>query len=89
MLLKSGKIYKRKYFADSHMLPTLEIIGEAEVYVSNRGEEPTSINEMQLETDFENNKINTVIAMTRWICAVFDHTTEVYEMGLVENPYKG
>lgn len=89
MKLESGKIYKRRYFNDSHMLPTLEIIGGANVYVSNKGDEPLSISEMQLETDFENNKINTVIAMTRWICAVFDSTTEVYEMGLVENPYKG
>ena len=92
MLLESGKIYKRKYFADSYMLPTLEITGSAQVYVSNKGTKPESTSDMKLETDFESNKINTVIAMTRWICVVYDDSDEdngVYEMGLVENPYKG
>ena len=44
------------------------------------------------ETGFESGKVNTVIAMTRWICVVYDDSDEdngVYEMGLVENPYKG
>lgn len=88
MLLESGKIYKRKYFADSYMLPTLEITGSAQVYVSNKGEKPTSTSDMKLEDGFENDKINTVIAMTRWICVVYSDGSEVYEMGLVENPYK-
>lgn len=88
MLLQSGKIYQRKYFADSHMLPTLEIDGEAEIYVSNKSEKPASINEMVLETNFENDMVNTVIAMTRWIAAVYNDGNTVYEMGLVENPYK-
>ena len=87
MLLQSGKIYQRKYFTDSYMLPTLEINGEAEIYVSNKSEKPASINEMVLETNFENDTINTVIAMTRWICAVYNNGS-VYEMGLVESPYK-
>ena len=92
MLLESGKIYKRKYFADSYMLPTLEITGSAQVYVSNKGEKPTSTSDMKLEDGFENDKINTVIAMTRWICVVYEESSDesnaVYEMGLVENPYK-
>ena len=91
MLLESGKIYQRKYFADSYMLPTLQIKGSAQIYVSNQGEKPTSTSEMVLESDFEDNTINTVIAMTRWICAVYedsDDSNAVYEMGLIENPYK-
>ena len=47
---------------------------------------------MKLEDGFENDKINTVIAMTRWICVVYEESSDesnaVYEMGLVENPYK-
>lgn len=91
MLLESGKIYQRKYFADSYMLPTLQIKGSAQIYVSNQGEKPTSISEMILESDFEDDTINTVIAMTRWIAAVYEDSDEsnaVYEMGLIENPYK-
>lgn len=88
MLLKSGEIYQRKYFADSYMLPTLQIKGEAQIYVSNQGTKPESIDEMVLEENFEDDTINTVIAMTRWIAAVYDSGNEVYEMGLVENPYK-
>lgn len=88
MLLKSGKIYQRKYFADSYMLPTLQIKGSAQVYVSNQDEKPESTDDMLLEEGFENDKINTVIAMTRWICVVFDGDSKVYEMGLVESPYK-
>lgn len=88
MLLESGKIYKRQYFNDSHMLPTLEIDGEAQIYVSNKPEQPTSTSEMILETAFEDDQVNTVIAMTRWICAVYSSGSAVYEMGLVENPYK-
>ena len=88
MLLESGKIYQRQYFNDSHMLPTLEIDGEAEIYVSNKPEKPTSTSEMILEENFENDTVNTVIAMTRWICAIYETGNNVYEMGLVENPYK-
>lgn len=91
MLLESGKIYQRKYFADSYMLPTLQIKGSAQIYVSNQGEKPASISEMILESDFEDDTINTVIAMTRWIAAVYEDSDEsnaVYEMGLIENPYK-
>lgn len=89
MLLESGKIYKRSYFSDSYMLPSLEITGNASIYVSNKGKKPEDISEMKLEEDFQNNKINTVISMTRWICAVYEGESAVYEMGLVENPYKG
>lgn len=88
MLLESGKIYQRKYFADSYMLPTLQIKGSAQIYVSNQGEKPTSTAEMVLETDFEDDAINTIVAMTRWIAVIYESGSEVYEMGLVENPYK-
>lgn len=93
MLLESNKIYKRNYFADSYMLPTLEITGSAQVYVSNKSSKPASTSEMILESNFKNNEINTVIAMTRWICVVYDDSSDsdnaVYEMGLIESPYKG
>ena len=56
--------------------------------MSNQGTKPTSISEMVLEEDFENDTINTVIAMTRWIAAVYSNGSSVYEMGLVESPYK-
>lgn len=88
MLLESGKIYQRKYYVDSYMLPTLQIKGSAQVYVSNQGTKPESVDEMVLEENFEDDTINTVIAMTRWIAAVYDSDSEVNEMGLVENPYK-
>lgn len=87
MILQSGKIYQRRYFVDSMMLPTLQIKGTAQIYVSNQGTKPTSISEMVLEEDFENDTINTVIAMTRWIAAVYSDGSSVYEMGLVESPY--
>lgn len=89
MLLKSGEIYSRKYFKDAHMLPSLEITGSAQIYISNKGLKPTSISEMKLEKDFENDKINTVIAMFRWICAVYEEGSEVNEMGLIHSPYRG
>lgn len=88
MILESGKIYKRSYFKDSYMLPTLEIKGSAQVYVSNKPTKPESTDEMILEGNFADNTVNTVIAMTRWICAVYSTGTIVYEMGLVESPYK-
>lgn len=89
MILESGKIYKRQYFTDSLMCPTLEIKGTAKIYVSNSGTKPASVNEMVLEADFENGKVNTVIGMTRWICAVYEEGSEVREMGLISSPYKG
>ena len=89
MILEPNKIYKRQYFADSLMCPTLEIKGTAEIYVSNSGTKPASVDEMVLETDFENGKVNTVIGMTRWICAVYEEGSEVREMGLISSPYKG
>lgn len=89
MILESRKIYQRQYFSDSLMCPTLEIKGNAQIYVSNSGVKPASTDEMALEADFENNKVNTVIGMTRWICAVYADGSEVCEMGLISNPYKG
>lgn len=88
MLLQSGKIYQRKYFSESYMLPTLEIKGTAQIYVSNKGSKPSSVSDMVLEENFENGTINTVIGMTKWICAVYESGSSVYEMGLVESPYK-
>lgn len=89
MILESGKVYQRQYFVDSLMCPTLEIKGAAKIYVSNSGIKPASVDEMVLETDFENGKVNTVVGMTRWICAIYDEGSEVREMGLVSSPYKG
>ena len=89
MILKSGEIYQRQYFVDSLMCPTLEIKGTAKIYVSNSGAKPVSVDEMVLEADFENGKVNTVIGMTRWICAVYEEGSEVREMGLISSPYKG
>lgn len=89
MILKSGEIYQRQYFVDSLMCPTLEIKGTAKIYVSNSGIKPVSVDEMVLETEFEDGKVNTVIGMTRWICAVYEEGSEVREMGLISSPYKG
>ena len=89
MILKSGEIYQRQYFVNSLMCPTLEIKGTAKIYISNSGIKPVSVDEMVLETDFENGKVNTVIGMTRWICAVYEEGSEVREMGLISSPYKG
>lgn len=89
MILESNKIYQRQYFVDSLMCPTLEIKGTAKIYVSNSGTKPNSIDDMVLEEDFKDGKINTVIGMTRWICAVYEEGSEVREMGLISNPYKG
>lgn len=89
MILESGKIYQRKYFTDSLMCPTLEIKGSAKIYVSNSATEPESTTDMALESDFEDGKVNTIIGMTRWICAVYEEGSEVREMGLISSPYKG
>lgn len=88
MILESGKIYQRKYFVDSLLCPTLEIKGNAQIYVSNSSTQPESTADMIQDTDFEANKINTVIGMTRWICAVYEEGSEVNEMGLITSPYK-
>lgn len=88
MILESNKIYQRKYFVDALLCPTLEIKGSAQIYISNSAQKPNSTDEMILEDGFENNKINTVIGMTRWICAVYEEGSSVNEMGLIENPYK-
>lgn len=87
MVLESGKIYQRKYFYDSLMCPTLQIKGSAQIYVSNSRTKPESTADMILESGFENDKINTVIGMTRWICAVYTDGSSVEEMGLINNPY--
>ena len=89
MTLESGKIYLRKYFPqETVLLPTLELTGNVEVYVSNKPTKPASISEMKLSEDFENNKINSVVGMTRWIAVVYSSGSSADEMGLVENPFR-
>lgn len=89
MLMESGKIYLRKYYPQEQvLLPTLELTGTVQVYVSNKSEKPTSTNEMKLSEDFENDKINSVIGMTRWICCVYSDGSSAEEMGLIENPFR-
>lgn len=89
MILESGKIYLRKYYpAETTILPTLELKGNVQVYVSNSGTKPTSTSDMLLCEEFENNKINSVIGMTRWIAVVYSDGSSANEMGLVENPLR-
>lgn len=89
MILESGKIYLRKgYPQESYLLPTLELTGTVQVYVSNSGPKPASVSEMKQCTDFENNKINSVVGMTRWIAVVYSSGSSANEMGLIENPLR-
>lgn len=89
MTLESGKIYLRKYYpAEQTLLPTLSLTGDVQVYVSNKGEKPSDISEMILCEEFENDKINSVVGMTRWIAVVYSNGSTAEEMGLVENPYR-
>ena len=89
MTLESGKIYLRKYFPQEQvLLPTLELTGSVQVYVSNKTEKPSSTSEMKLCEEFENNKINSVVGMTRWIAAVYSDGSSAEEMGLIENPFR-
>lgn len=68
--------------------PTLSIKGNAQIYVSLSGEKPETVNDMILCSDFEVNKVNTVIDMFRWICAVYDDTSSsVEECGLINSPF--
>lgn len=89
MIMESGKIYLRKYYpAETMLCPTLCLKGEVEVYVSNSAIKPTSISEMTLDEEFENDKINSVVGMTRWICCVYSDGSSAEEMGLIENPLR-
>ena len=90
MLLESGKIYKRQYFKDAYLCPTLEVVGSATIYVSNKGTKPADVSEMSELSNIEANSLNVITGMTRWICAQYDESDEdnaVYEMGLIETPY--
>lgn len=87
MQLKSNEIYKIYVFKNDMYCPTLSISGEAQIYVSLSGEKPTSTDDMMLVTDFENNKVNTVIGMFRWICAVYEEGSKVEECGLISSPF--
>lgn len=95
MILESGKIYKRKYFRDAYLCPTLEVIGSATIYVSNKSEKPESISEMTQLSNIEANSLNVITGMTRWICAQYAEDSDsdgnvdnlVLEMGLIESPY--
>lgn len=89
MILESGKIYLRKYYPkETTILPTLELKGNVEVYVSNSGPKPADTSEMLLCDEFENDKVNSVIGMTRWIAVVYSSGSSANEMGLVENPLR-
>lgn len=89
MLLESGKVYLRKYYPQEQvLLPTLELTGTVQVYVSNKTEKPTSTSEMKLCEEFENDKINSVVGMTRWIAVVYSDGSSAEEMGLIESPFR-
>lgn len=89
MTLESGKIYLRKYYPQEQvLLPTLELTGSVQVYVSNKAQQPTDVSEMILCEEFENDKINSVVGMTRWIAVVYSSGSSADEMGLIENPFR-
>lgn len=88
MKLKSEQIYKIYVYNAPMYCPTLSIKGNAQIYVSLSGEKPESYDDMLLVSEFESNKVNTVIGMFRWICAVYDETSNsVEECGLVSSPF--
>ena len=87
MQLKSGQIYKIYVYNAPMYCPTLSIDGEAQIYVSLSGDKPTSTNEMFLMEDIENNSINTIVGMFRWICAVYTVGNRVEECGLISSPF--
>ena len=88
MKLKSEQIYKIYVYNAPMYCPTLSIKGSAQIYVSLSGEKPESYDDMLLVSEFESNKVNTVIGMFRWICAVYDETSSsVEECGLVSSPF--
>lgn len=88
MKLKSEQIYKIYVYNAPMYCPTLSIKGNAQIYVSLSGEKPESYDDMLLVSEFESNKVNTVIGMFRWICAVYDETSSsVEECGLVSSPF--
>lgn len=89
MTLESGKIYLRKYYPQEQvLLPTLELTGSVQVYVSNKAQQPADVSEMILCEEFENDKINSVVGMTRWIAVVYSNGSSADEMGLIENPFR-
>lgn len=88
MKLEPNKIYKIYVYNAPMYCPTLSIKGNAQIYVSLSGEKPESTDDMLLVTDFEANKVNTVIGMFRWICAVYNDTSSsVEECGLISSPF--
>lgn len=88
MKLKSGEIYKLYVFNNFMYCPTLSIKGNAQIYASLSGTKPETVDDMILISDFESNKINTVIGMFRWICAVYDEETSIVEeCGLISSPF--
>ena len=89
MFLESGKIYKRIYYKNYIQLPSLQINEGVKVYVSNKGQKPSSINEMTELTGLSYIKINSIYSMTRWIAVTYQlENSEAYEMGLVTSPFK-
>ncbi|MCM1260515.1 MAG: hypothetical protein NC222_06130 [Staphylococcus sp.] len=88
MKLEPNKIYKLYVFENNMYCPTLSIKGNAQIYVSLSGDKPESTDDMILCSDFEVNKVNTVIGMFRWICADYDDTSSsVEECGLISSPF--
>lgn len=89
MKLKSNEIYQIFIYDAPMYCPTLSIKGEAQIYASLSGQKPQSTDDMFLVEEFENGKVNTVIGMFRWICAVYDESSSsVEECGLVSSPFK-
>ena len=88
MTLEPNKIYKIFVYNAPMYCPTLSIKGDAQIYVSLSGDKPESTDDMILCSDFETNKVNTVIGMFRWICAVYEEGSSlVEECGLISSPF--
>ena len=88
MLLESGKIYKRYLANRLNICPSIELKGSVSLYVSDKGQRPSSISEMSLVGDIKQNAINTILAQTRWIAVVYnDDNSLAYEMGIVQSPF--
>ena len=89
MLLEYGKIYKGYKKNNFLQCPTLEITTGVTVYVSDKNTKPTSVSEMTVVQDLENNKINAFITVPRWIAVTYTlDTSTAYEQGLVFDIFK-
>ena len=89
MKLEPNKVYKIYIYNPPMYLPTLSIKGSADIYVSLSGEKPADKSEMMKIDEFENNKINTINGMFRWLLADYDDENSlVEECGLITSPFK-